>query len=125
MKQIILTHDAPLPIGPYSQAVKHGSMLYISGQLPINPITNKVVYSTIEKETECVMQNIEAILKAAEMTFENVVQVTILLKDINDFEAVNKVYATYFNSRTAPARVTLQASLLKNVNIMMTMIAGE
>ena len=126
MKQIIFTPTAPQPIGAYSQAVKYGSMLYISGQIPIDPETGKVVLDSAKKETRLVMDNIGEILRAAGMTFENVLQATILLKDINDFEKVNKVYSEYFKPETAPARVAYQvANLPKNVNIEIMMIAGE
>lgn len=126
MKQIIFTEKAPQPIGAYSQAVKYGPMLYISGQVPIDPETGKVVLGSASKETRLVMDNIREILAAAGMTFENVVQSTILLRDINDFEKVNKVYSEYFKIETAPARVAYQvANLPKNVNIEIMMIAGE
>lgn len=90
MKQIIFSDNAPSPIGHYSQAVKHGQMLYISGQLAIDPATNKLVSGSVSSETRRVMDNIKAILEAAGMTFENVVYATVLLRDINDFEKVNK-----------------------------------
>ncbi|MDD4820788.1 MAG: Rid family detoxifying hydrolase [Flavobacteriales bacterium] len=126
MKQIILTDKAPMPIGAYSQAVKHNGQLFISGQLAIDPATNKLVFGGIEKEATLVMENIGNILSAAGMTYENVLYATILLRDINDFEKVNAVYSQYFKKETAPARVAYQiACLPKNANIEITMVAGE
>ena len=118
MKQIIFSDNAPSPIGHYSQAVKHGQA--------IDPATNKLVSGSVSSETRRVMDNIKAILEAAGMTFENVVYATVLLRDINDFEKVNKVYSEYFNQETAPARVAYQVACLpKNASIEMTMVAGE
>ena len=126
MKQIILTKEAPAPIGAYSQAVKYNGMLYISGQLAIDPHTEKLMFDGIKKETALIMDNIGNILREAGMTYENVLFTTILLKDINDFERVNEVYSKYFNADTAPARAAYQiATLPKNANIEITMIAGE
>ena len=126
MKQIIFSDNAPSPIGHYSQAVKHGQMLYISGQLAIDPATNKLVSGSVSSETRRVMDNIKAILEAAGMTLENVLYATVLLRDINDFEKVNKVYSEYFNQETAPARVAYQVACLpKNASIEITMVAGE
>ena len=126
MKQIILTPNATSPIGAYSQAVKHNGILYISGQIAIDPSTNKLVFDGIKKETTLIMENISNILREAGMTYENVLFTTILLKDINDFERVNDIYSKYFNPDTAPARAAYQvATLPKNVNIEITMIAGE
>ena len=126
MKQIILTKEAPAPIGAYSQAVKYNGMLYISGQLAIDPHTGKLMFDGIKKETALIMENIGNILREAGMTYENVLFTTILLKDINDFERVNEVYSKYFNADTAPARAASQiATLPKNANIEITMIAGE
>lgn len=124
MKKIIFTEKAPAPIGPYSQAVLIGNTLYTSGQIPLNPITNELVLDNIEVETEQVMQNLKAVLEAADMTFENVVKTTIFIMNMGDFTKINSVYGKYFNEATAPARETVQvATLPKNVNIEISMIA--
>lgn len=124
MKKIILTENAPAPIGPYSQAVLKGNTLYTSGQIAINPATGELITDRIETETEQVMQNMKAVLEAAGMTFENVVKTTIFIIDMNDFVKINTVYGSYFNEKTAPARETVQvAGLPKNVNIEISMIA--
>lgn len=124
MKKIINTPLAPAPIGPYSQAVLANNMLYTSGQIAINPATNELVLETIEAETHRVMQNLQEVLKAAEMTFENVVKSTIFIADMNQFAQINSVYAQYFDENTAPARETVQVSCLpKKVNIEISMIA--
>ncbi|MFC5195218.1 Rid family detoxifying hydrolase [Bizionia hallyeonensis] len=124
MKTIINTKHAPAPIGPYNQAVLVGNMLYTSGQIAINPVTNELVLDTIELETEQVMQNIKAVLEAADMTFENVIKSTIFISDMGNFSKINAVYATYFNSDTAPARETVEvANLPKYVNVEISMMA--
>lgn len=124
MKKIINTPLAPAPIGPYSQAVLVNNMLYTSGQIAINPATNELVLETIEAETHQIMQNLQEVLKAAEMTFENVVKSTIFIADMNQFTQINSVYAQYFDENTAPARETVQVSCLpKKVNIEISMIA--
>ncbi|SRR5574344_420177 len=102
MKKVIFTEDAPKAIGPYSQAIEVNGTLYISGQIPVNPATG-LVSATIEEQTEQVMQNIGAILKAAGYTFEDVVKSTCLLSDMADFKAMNQVYAKYYPAN-APAR---------------------
>jgi len=103
MKQIIHTEKAPKAIGPYSQAVKAGNTLYISGQVPINPETGKLVDGTIKEQTEQVMQNISAILEEAGFSFKNVVKSTCLLSDMSNFGGMNDVYGTYY-SENPPAR---------------------
>jgi 2-iminobutanoate/2-iminopropanoate deaminase len=124
MKKIIFTENAPAPIGPYNQAVLTGNTLYTSGQIAIDPATGTLVTTTIEAETKQVMQNMNAVLEAAGMTFENVVKTTIFITDMNDFAAINTVYGSYFNETTAPARETVQvAALPKNVNVEISMIA--
>jgi 2-iminobutanoate/2-iminopropanoate deaminase len=125
MKQIIYTANAPAPIGPYSQAIKIGNMLYTSGQIAINPKTNELVLYSIEEETQQVMQNIKAILNECGMTFENIIKSTIFISDMNDFAAINQVYGRYFNPETAPARETVQVACLpKNVNIEISVVAS-
>ena len=124
MKKIIFTDKAPAPIGPYNQAVMVGNMLYTSGQIAINPITNELVLENIETETKQVMENLKAVLEAAEMTFENVIKVSIFISDMNNFSKINTIYGAYFNEATAPARETVQVACLpKNVNVEISAIA--
>ena len=124
MKKIIFTEKAPAPIGPYNQAVLVGNMLYTSGQIAINPATNELVLDNIETETIQVMENLKAVLEAAEMTFENVIKVSIFISDMNNFSKINTIYGAYFNEATAPARETVQvAGLPKNVNVEISAIA--
>jgi 2-iminobutanoate/2-iminopropanoate deaminase len=124
MKRIIITPNAPAPIGPYNQAVLVGTTLYTSGQIALNPDTMELVLNNIESETQQVMENLKAVLAAADMTFENVVKTSIFIIDMADFNRINAVYATYFNEATAPARETVQVAYLpKNVNIEISMIA--
>jgi len=124
MKIIINTPNAPAPIGPYNQAVLSGNTLYTSGQIAINVISGELVLDSISSETEQVMQNLEAVLKAADMNFENVIKSSIFISDMNNFSRINAVYATYFNADTAPARETVEvANLPKFVNVEISMIA--
>lgn len=124
MKKIIFTDKAPAPIGPYNQAVLVGNMLYTSGQIAINPASNELVLDNIETETKQVMENLKAVLVAAEMTFENVIKVSIFISDMNNFSKINTIYGAYFNEATAPARETVQvAGLPKNVNVEISAIA--
>ncbi len=124
MKKIIFTENAPAPIGPYNQAVLKGDTLYTSGQIAINPKDGELVIATIEEETQQVMQNMKAVLEAAGMTFENVVKTSIFIMNMADFASINKVYGSYFNEKTAPARETVQVACLpKNVNVEISMIA--
>jgi len=124
MKKIIYTDKAPAPIGPYSQAVFVGNTLYTSGQIALDPATMELVMETIELETAQVMNNMKAVLKAADMDFSNVVKSTIFISDMNDFARINSIYASYFDEESAPARETVQvAKLPKNVNVEISMIA--
>lgn len=124
MKKIIETTNAPAPIGPYNQAVLVGNTLYTSGQIAINPETNELELNSIEEETILVMKNLQAILEAADMTFENVVKASIFLSDMNNFAEVNAIYSNYFNDKTAPARETVEvANLPKYVNVEISLIA--
>lgn len=126
MKKIIFTEKAPAPIGPYNQAVLSGNTLYASGQIAINPANGELVTENILDETKQVMENINAILEAANMTFENVVKATIFIMDMNNFAAINTVYGSYFNEKTAPARETVQVACLpKNVNVEISIIAVQ
>jgi 2-iminobutanoate/2-iminopropanoate deaminase len=124
MKKIIFTENSPAPIGPYNQAVLIGNTLYTSGQIGINPKTGELVTSSIEAETDQVMQNMKAVLEASGMTFENVVKSSIFIINMDDFGKINTVYGSYFNEKTAPARETVQVACLpKNLNIEISMIA--
>ncbi len=124
MKKIIFTEKAPAPIGPYNQAVLVGNTLYTSGQIAINPATNELVLDNIEDETKLVMENLKAVLEAAEMTFENVVIVSIFISDMGNFANINAVYGSYFDEATAPARETVQVACLpKNVNVEISAVA--
>ena len=124
MKKIIRTLKASQPIGPYSQAVLVNNVLYTSGQIALHPETGELVINSIDEETTQVMENLKAILEAADMTFENVIKSSIFISDMNSFEAINRVYGTYFKVATAPARETVEvANLPKFVNIEISMIA--
>ncbi|MFK7059341.1 RidA family protein [Flavobacterium oreochromis] len=124
MKKIIFTEKAPAPIGPYSQAILIKDTLYTSGQIAINPESSELILTSIEEETEQVMQNLKAVLEAANMSFENVIKTTIFIMNMGDFAKINSVYGKYFEEATAPARETVQvATLPKNVNIEISMIA--
>jgi 2-iminobutanoate/2-iminopropanoate deaminase len=124
-KQIINTSSAPAPIGPYNQAILAGDMLFISGQICIDPATNTLKNQDIQEETHQVMHNLRSILSAADMSFHHVVKTTIFLTDMNRFSEVNEIYGKYFDSNgTFPARETVQVSALpKFVNVEISMIA--
>ncbi|MDP3467608.1 MAG: RidA family protein [Daejeonella sp.] len=123
MKSIIYTEKAPEPIGPYSQAVLTGNMLFISGQIPIDPATNQLISGSIGDEARQVMKNLEAVLLSAGFLFEDVVKVTIFLSDMNHFSEVNEIYGSYFRS-DFPARETVAVlGLPKNVNVEISAIA--
>ena len=110
-KKALQIPNAPAPIGPYSQAILANGMLFISGQCPINPKTGLLEIETIESATHLVMSNIEKLLHAAEMDFTHIVKCSIFLKDLSDFQKVNAIYATYFDS-VPPARETVQVARL-------------
>jgi len=124
MKTIINTPNAPDPIGPYNQAILVNNTLYTSGQIALDPNTMELVMDNIEVETNQVMQNLEAVLQAANMDFSNVIKASIFISDMNDFGKINKVYGSYFDESTAPARETVQVAVLpKNVNVEISVIA--
>ena len=124
MKKIILTDKAPAPIGPYSQAILVENTLYTSGQIALNPKTMELILEEIETETKQVMNNLKAVLDAADMTFENVVKATIFIMNMGEFARINSVYSTFFDEATSPARETVQvASLPLGVNVEISMIA--
>ncbi len=117
-KKAILTKDAPAPIGPYSQAIRAGNMLFCSGQIPLDPVTGAMVgEGDVKAQTHQVMKNIAALLKAADATFENIAKTTIFLKSMGDFAIVNEVYGSYVSGVT-PARSTIEvARLPKDVSV--------
>ena len=124
MKRIIFTEKAPAPIGPYNQAILVDTTLYTSGQIALDPATMELVLDDIETETKRVMDNLKAVLEAADMSFENVIKSSIFIMNMGDFARINAVYGSYFNEETAPARETVQVACLpKNVNIEISMIA--
>ncbi len=111
MKKIIATENAPKAVGPYSQAVQTGNLLFISGQLPIDPATGKFAGETVEEQTKQSLKNMGEILKEAGMNFSNVIKTTVLLADIKDFVAMNSVYAEFF-SKDFPARAAFEVANL-------------
>lgn len=122
-KNVILSSAAPAPIGPYSQAVQSGNMLFVSGQIALDPASGTLVTGSIEEETHRVMRNLEAILSEAKFTLSQVVKCTIFLKDMNNFPKVNVTYGSYFSSEP-PARETVEVSRLpKDVNVEISCIA--
>ena len=122
-RTIIATDDAPRAIGPYSQAVRAGDFVYLSGQIPLDPSTGEVVKGDISAQVTRVMQNIAAVLGAAGASWQHVVKTTIFLTDLGDFQAVNAVYSTYFES-APPARSTVQvAALPRGVAVEIEVIA--
>ncbi|MBT9145898.1 MAG: 2-iminobutanoate/2-iminopropanoate deaminase [candidate division WS2 bacterium] len=122
-KKIIYTSKAPAPIGPYSQAVQAGNMLFVSGQIPLNESTGLMEQETIEQETHRVMHNIEAILKEAGCTFANILKTSIFVTDLANFGKINEVYATYF-TQNPPARETIEiCALPKGANVEISCIA--
>ncbi|WP_341215445.1 RidA family protein [uncultured Wocania sp.] len=124
MKKIITTPNAPAPIGPYNQAVLSGNTLYTSGQIAFNPETGVLVLDDIKTETKQVMENMKAVLKAANMTFDNVIKSSIFISDMDNFGQINEVYGSYFDDVNAPARETVEvARLPKDVNVEISMIA--
>ena len=124
-KKIIYTSNAPDPIGPYSQAVKAGGMLFISGQVAIKPGTSELITDNIQTETQQVMNNLNVILTEAGLSFANVIKTTIFLKDMSLFASVNEVYGRFFEA-DFPARETVAVKgLPKDVNVEISMIAAE
>src|SRR5436190_19091371 len=111
MKEIIATNDAPQAIGPYSQAVRAGNMIFASGQIPLDPATKEFVPGGAAEQTEQVLKNLTAVFAAAGVGLDQVVKTTVLLADMNDFTAMNEVYGKYFG-HDPPARATVQAARL-------------
>ena len=110
-KVAISSPHAPKPLGPYSAALRTGDLLFVSGQIPVDPSTGELVDSDVSVQTRCVLENVGALLKAAGLTFDAVVRTTVFLADMNDFAGMNEVYRTYF-SDPYPARSTIQAARL-------------
>ena len=124
MRQAVSTAKAPAAIGPYSQAIRAGSLLFLSGQIPLDPATGALVAGGIEAQTRQVFTNIGAILEAAGSSFDAVVSATVYVADMNDFAKVNEIYATYFTT-PAPARATVQvARLPKDALVEIQVIAS-
>lgn len=124
MKQIIQTDKAPPAIGPYSQAIVHRGVAYLSGQIPIDPATGQVVDANIEQQTERVLENLKAVLQACGATLADVLKVTVYLKDMGDFARMNEVFARYF-AASPPARATIEAARLpRDVRVEIDAIAA-
>jgi len=120
--KVIQSENAPNPVGPYSQGIEAGGIVFVSGQVGINPETGSKVEGGIEKETEQVLTNIEAILKEAGLTLKDVAKVNVYLKDISDFSRMNQVYSTFF-SEHKPARACVEANLVKDFLVEIDAIA--
>jgi len=110
-KETVLSKDAPAAIGPYSQAIKTGNLVFLSGQVALDPVTGKLVSGGIEEQTRQVLENLKAVLKASDLSVENVVSTTVFIKDINDFAKMNAVYGSYFKDKP-PARATVEVARL-------------
>ncbi len=125
MKQIIRTEKAAQPVGPYNQAVKVNNMLYVSGQIPLNPATGELIKGDVQEQTRMVMENLKAILAAAGMDFSHVIKCSIFITDMNDFPKINEIYSSYFK-QDPPARETVQVGALpKFVDVEISCIAAE
>ena len=123
MKQVIHTNEAPQAIGPYSQAIMAGNMLFISGQIPVVPATGEIVSADVEEQTKQCLENLKAVLAAAEMTLDNVVKTSVFIKNMDDFGKINGVYAQYFQEN-CPARACVEvARLPKDVQVESEAIA--
>lgn len=122
-KSVVYSEHAPEPIGPYSQAIQSGNLLFVSGQIALQRATGAMITTNIEEETKQVMANVKAVLSAAGMDFNNVVKTSIFLKDMNNFPVVNQVYGTFFQD-APPARETVEVSRLpKDANVEISCIA--
>ena len=125
MKKIHNTSNAPAPVGPYNQATIHNGVMYVSGQIAIDPSTGTIINDNIEAETHQVMKNINAILSEASLTFENILKASVFVSDMNMYSRINAVYAEYFDEATAPARELVEvANLPKFVNIEISVIVA-
>ena len=122
-KQIIITNNAPAPIGPYNQAIKIDKMLFVSGQIPMTK-SMELIQNNLREETKQVMENLNAILKEANMNFDNIVKTSIFIDDMENFQIINEVYGRYFKKGNEPARETVAVKTLpKNVRVEISMIA--
>lgn len=125
-KTIVTSKNAPAPIGPYNQAVWYGDVLFVSGQIALDPATGELVLDSIEIETDRVLKNLEGILHTSGLTFENVLKCSVFVTDMNDFSKINAVYGNYFKEETAPARELVQvAALPRFVHVEISLIAGR
>lgn len=125
MKKIINSSNAPAPVGPYNHATAHNGTLYVSGQIALNPATSELILDNIEAETEQVMNNLQAILTEAGLTFHDVLKCSVFVSDMGNYGRINAVYAKYFDEATAPARELVEvANLPKYVNVEISLIAA-
>jgi 2-iminobutanoate/2-iminopropanoate deaminase len=123
-KKVVSTSGAPAAIGPYSQGMRTGNLIFTAGQIPLDPVSQQVVASGIVEQTRRVLENLKAILEAEGSSLDKVVKTTVFLKDMNDFAAMNEVYAAYLGGITAPARTTVEVSRLpKNVLVEIELVA--
>jgi len=122
-KEILFTENAPAPVGPYSQAVKTGNMLYCSGEISIDPKTNEIFTGDVQKQTEMVMENVRAVLTEAGLDFKNIIKTMIFLTNMDDFAKVNEVYAKYFPENPPARSCVAVCTLPKNVNVEVEVIA--
>lgn len=124
MKKIVLTEKAPRAIGPYSQAIVHDGLAYLSGQIPLDPATNQLLEGDIAAQTMRVLENLKAVLDACGASIESVLRTTVYLKDMNDFPKMNEIYGRYF-TQNPPARSTVQAARLpRDVSVEIDAIAA-
>ncbi len=124
MRQVINTDQAPSPVGPYNQSIAANGTLYVSGQVAIDPQSGEMLQESIEVETKQVMQNVGAVLKAAGLSYDNIVMCSVFVTDMNNYAKINAVYAEYFDSETAPARALVEVSRLpKDANVEISVIA--
>jgi 2-iminobutanoate/2-iminopropanoate deaminase len=124
MPEVVSTPNAPQAIGPYSQAIKHNGLVYVSGQIPLDPSTMTVVTGSTAEQTKRVIENLKAILEAAGTSLNNALKTTVFLRDMNDFDEMNQVYAQYFTNHR-PARATIQgARLPKDVAVEIELVAA-
>jgi len=122
-KKVINTPNAPEPIGPYNQAILAGNLLFVSGQIALDPQTGELISGDIKSETRKVMENIQGVLNAANMNFQNVLKATIFISDMDNFSIINEIYAEYFDA-DAPARECIEAARLpKDVNVEISVVA--
>ena len=123
-KKVVFTRNAPEPVGPYSQAILSGGFVFVSGQIPLDPKTSKLVEGTIESQTVQVLENIKHVLQSVDLTLDDVVKTSVFLADLKDFQRFNKVYGRYF-MQNPPARSTVQAGLMTGVLVEIDAIAKK